>query len=392
MATWNVSLSSKPSSPPAIECQLFQRGRCHYGEQCKYLHVPPANSINPPTPTSSARPLHAPLSDYPVRSNAADCQYYLKTGKCNYGARCKFNHPFRDENLVNAINRRDCFDFVQRGVCPYGNSCKYNHPPATNLITSYHLSPTAPRPTRGRHRRSLSEPRPSPRSNNAGQLAPQSPDAELPPTRPAPNAWACSNPAVRLAPTSVPRVEQEQSPVPMVESVLQPSQVENTEEKPHVSWIESEKHVSNLAMLSTWRIWGEDFASNSEKAPNSAHRRTQSVGGIAGLESLRLGENSAQKWTSDVGSAISSLDLGTSMWELEKASKERMQPVGSKIYEERSRPAGLFNEVERGFDPMRYSSSVIGDEESMWKSDEVRPAFGPALFGMQSRSQGWARR
>uniref|UniRef100_A0A7S3EHM0 C3H1-type domain-containing protein n=1 Tax=Rhodosorus marinus TaxID=101924 RepID=A0A7S3EHM0_9RHOD len=69
-----------------------------------------------------------PEFQYPLRPGFADCQYYLKTGKCTYGARCKFNHPVRDERLVTALNRRDCFDFVQTGKCPYGRSCKYNHP------------------------------------------------------------------------------------------------------------------------------------------------------------------------------------------------------------------------------------------------------------------------
>ena len=36
-------------------------------------------------------------TQYPVRPGVPDCQYYLKTGKCTYGARCKFNHPERDE-------------------------------------------------------------------------------------------------------------------------------------------------------------------------------------------------------------------------------------------------------------------------------------------------------
>lgn len=38
-----------------------------------------------------------PETQYPVRPGLPDCQYYLKTGKCTFGARCKFNHPERDE-------------------------------------------------------------------------------------------------------------------------------------------------------------------------------------------------------------------------------------------------------------------------------------------------------
>lgn len=37
---------------------------------------------------------------YPERPNEPDCIYYLRTGFCGYGARCRFNHP-RDRNSVN---------------------------------------------------------------------------------------------------------------------------------------------------------------------------------------------------------------------------------------------------------------------------------------------------
>lgn len=36
---------------------------------------------------------------YPERPDEADCIYYLRTGFCGYGARCRFNHP-RDRNSV----------------------------------------------------------------------------------------------------------------------------------------------------------------------------------------------------------------------------------------------------------------------------------------------------
>ncbi|KAF3437236.1 hypothetical protein FNV43_RR19989 [Rhamnella rubrinervis] len=32
---------------------------------------------------------------YPVRPDAEDCSYYLKTGTCKFGSNCKFNHPVR---------------------------------------------------------------------------------------------------------------------------------------------------------------------------------------------------------------------------------------------------------------------------------------------------------
>lgn len=37
---------------------------------------------------------------YPERPNEPDCIYYLRTGFCGYGVRCRFNHP-RDRTSVN---------------------------------------------------------------------------------------------------------------------------------------------------------------------------------------------------------------------------------------------------------------------------------------------------
>lgn len=221
-----TSLSTLQENPPQIvlglmtlgasegrqtECQLYQRGRCHYGEQCKYVHVLRAESIRKSeitttgtrhangmtshskgaTESDSTVALTDPAcrermsngengNSYPVRHGAADCQYYLKTGKCNYGSRCKFNHPFRDESLVNALNRRDCFDFVQKGTCPYGKNCKYNHPSSSEDLfrnfeqlstsTSDSSNSSHSPASRAAPRRSASEPRYSTRRDSSEEL------------------------------------------------------------------------------------------------------------------------------------------------------------------------------------------------------------------------------
>lgn len=37
---------------------------------------------------------------YPVRPEAEDCAFYMKTGTCKFGANCRFNHPVRRKNQV----------------------------------------------------------------------------------------------------------------------------------------------------------------------------------------------------------------------------------------------------------------------------------------------------
>jgi len=38
---------------------------------------------------------------YPLRPEAEDCSFYLKTGTCKFGFNCKFNHPVRRRNQVS---------------------------------------------------------------------------------------------------------------------------------------------------------------------------------------------------------------------------------------------------------------------------------------------------
>ncbi|KAF5736961.1 zinc finger CCCH domain-containing protein 34-like [Tripterygium wilfordii] len=54
---------------------------------------------------------------YPERPDEADCIYYLRTGFCGYGSRCRFNHP-RDRGAY----------YMRTGTCKFGASCKYHHP------------------------------------------------------------------------------------------------------------------------------------------------------------------------------------------------------------------------------------------------------------------------
>lgn len=93
---------------------------------------------------------------FPVRPEAEDCTYYLRTGTCKFGMNCKFNHPpnhrrfqggkakakeecvdyamqkvrEKDESLGNG--QIDCKYFDRPGGCKFGTACKFNHSRKTN--------------------------------------------------------------------------------------------------------------------------------------------------------------------------------------------------------------------------------------------------------------------
>ncbi|XVE77666.1 hypothetical protein DITRI_Ditri13aG0080600 [Diplodiscus trichospermus] len=76
---------SYPERPGATDCVFYMRtGFCGYGNRCRYNH--------PPNPAAVEAAVRAP-GDYPERPGEPACQFYLKTGTCKFGASCKFHHP-----------------------------------------------------------------------------------------------------------------------------------------------------------------------------------------------------------------------------------------------------------------------------------------------------------
>lgn len=90
-------------------------------------------------------------SEFPVRPEADDCTFYLRTGMCKFGMNCKFNHPpnrkyqgskvkgkeeygdgaeegvnGKDESLGKE-GQIDCKYFDRPGGCKFGKACKFNH-------------------------------------------------------------------------------------------------------------------------------------------------------------------------------------------------------------------------------------------------------------------------
>jgi len=56
---------------------------------------------------------------YPQRPDEVDCTYYLRTGFCGFGSRCRFNHP-RDRAVVTISLPSSCLKgFHDAIVCFY---------------------------------------------------------------------------------------------------------------------------------------------------------------------------------------------------------------------------------------------------------------------------------
>ncbi|TKY55294.1 Zinc finger CCCH domain-containing protein 43 [Spatholobus suberectus] len=76
---------------------------------------------------------------YPLRPEAEDCAFYMKTGNCKFGFNCKFNHPIRRKSQVvkekagereeptERSGTTECKYYQRSGGCKFGKSCKYNH-------------------------------------------------------------------------------------------------------------------------------------------------------------------------------------------------------------------------------------------------------------------------
>ena len=123
--TYNTAgLPLRPSAPP---CAFFMRtGHCKYSRDCVHDHpesavvaveaVPPSACLPQGSvwqllleqqqlqatrtqPSGSLQTAEASLSNltleatYPERLGMRDCDFYLKTGRCSFGATCRYNHP-----------------------------------------------------------------------------------------------------------------------------------------------------------------------------------------------------------------------------------------------------------------------------------------------------------
>ncbi|RWW44842.1 hypothetical protein BHE74_00049366, partial [Ensete ventricosum] len=111
-----------------------------------------------PSYRSSALPLGqyvlARENVFPERPDQPECQFYMKTGDCKFGAACKFHHP--RERLLPPPNcllsplglplragEPLCIFYSRYGICKFGPHCKFDHPMATPIGLYAYSLPTS---------------------------------------------------------------------------------------------------------------------------------------------------------------------------------------------------------------------------------------------------------
>lgn len=121
-----------PLRPEAEDCSFYIRtGMCKFGMNCKFNHPFRRKS-------QVVKGKVKEIDEFPERPGQEDCKYYLKTGACKYGKACRYNHTGR-KSAVAIVNlnflglpirpgEKECSYYMRTGACKYGSGCRFNHP------------------------------------------------------------------------------------------------------------------------------------------------------------------------------------------------------------------------------------------------------------------------
>ncbi|XP_059648674.1 zinc finger CCCH domain-containing protein 58-like isoform X1 [Cornus florida] len=133
---WQLGLGgggeSYPERPGEANCIYFLRtGFCGFGARCRFNH-PRDRSV-------AVGAMRAAGGEYPERVGQPVCKYYMRTGMCKFGASCKYHHPSQGGEAVSPValnisgyplrpGEKECLYYVRTGQCKFGVSCKFHHP------------------------------------------------------------------------------------------------------------------------------------------------------------------------------------------------------------------------------------------------------------------------
>lgn len=123
--------SALPQKPGAPDCLFYVRtGRCDYGINCRFNHPPKIMLDEAPKKRE----------EYPEQVGQPECQFYLKTGNCKFGSTCKYHHPKEKAGILGKtiatngagyplrLGEKDCAYYTRFGTCRFGMFCRFNHP------------------------------------------------------------------------------------------------------------------------------------------------------------------------------------------------------------------------------------------------------------------------
>ncbi|KAL0823717.1 hypothetical protein Bca101_047394 [Brassica carinata] len=155
---WRLGLrggggESYPERPDEPDCVYYLRtGVCGYGSRCRFNH--PRNRA----PVLGG--LRTEAGEFPERMGQPVCQHFMRTGTCRFGASCKYHHPRqggRDSfttptslsymGLPLRPGEKECSYYMRTGQCKFGSTCRFHHPvPPGVQAPSLHQLSTSPGP------------------------------------------------------------------------------------------------------------------------------------------------------------------------------------------------------------------------------------------------------
>ncbi|KAL4312858.1 hypothetical protein GQ457_01G030920 [Hibiscus cannabinus] len=150
---WRVGLGVEPESyperPNEADCIYFLRtGFCGYGSRCRFNH--------PHDRAMVIRAERSGVAEYPERVGQPVCQYYMRTGTCRFGSSCKYHHPKEGGGSVVHVplnyygytlrpGEKECPYYAKTGRCKFGATCKFHHPaPPTVWVPAPSPAPRVP--------------------------------------------------------------------------------------------------------------------------------------------------------------------------------------------------------------------------------------------------------
>ncbi|GAB2287153.1 hypothetical protein Dimus_021539 [Dionaea muscipula] len=150
---WNAYMGQLGSVPSSESQQHSARNSTMYGTS-RQTESTPTQGTYPAYRSGSVPVGYYALQRenvFPERPGQPECQYYMKTGDCKFGAVCRFHHP--KERLIPAPDcllsplrlplrpgEPLCIFYSRYGICKFGPNCKFDHPMG---IFAYNLSPTS---------------------------------------------------------------------------------------------------------------------------------------------------------------------------------------------------------------------------------------------------------